>query len=289
MTGPGIEVVAAAALRAAGLGPPQALRAVAGGDIAAAYRVEAHGQRAFLKAGAAGHPFAAEALALQEIAATRTLRAPRVLACGVADGAGYLLLEWIDLAGDGDWVAAGRRLAALHAHVHPRHGWPRENAIGASPQSNMPSTNWAEFYRERRLRPQFALARARGRSRLAALEERACDASDALLAGHAPPPSLLHGDLWRGNLGFDRDGEPVIFDPASYHGDAETDLAMTRLFGGFPPQFYRAYDEVRPPAAGAEQRLPLYQLYHVLNHANLFGGGYVAQAIALIDELDRRR
>lgn len=286
MTAPGAEAVATAALRAAGLGSLQGLRPLTGGDIAAAYRVEANGQRAFLKAGAAGHPFAAEALALQEIAATRTLRVPRVLASGVAEGAGYLLLEWIDLAGDGDWVAAGLRLAAQHAHVHSSHGWPRENTIGASPQSNTPSTNWAEFYRERRLRPQFALARQRGLSRLAALEERACHASDALLAGHAPQPSLLHGDLWRGNLGFDRDGQPVVFDPASYHGDAETDLAMTRLFGGFPPPFYRAYDEVRAPTAASERRLPLYQLYHVLNHANLFGGGYVAQAIALIDGLD---
>lgn len=289
MTGPGIAAVAAAALRAAGLGPPQRLQAVSGGDIAAAYRVEASAQRAFLKIGAAGHLFATEALALQQIAATHTLRAPRVLACGVAEGAGYLLLEWIDLGGDGDWIAAGRGLAALHALAQPSHGWPLDNTIGASPQPNTPSADWAEFYRERRLRPQFALARGRGLSRLAALEARACHASDALLAGHVPPPSLLHGDLWRGNLGFDRSGEPVIFDPASYHGDAETDLAMTRLFGGFPPPFYRAYKEVRAPAAGSERRLPLYQLYHVLNHANLFGGGYVGQAIALIEALEPRR
>jgi fructosamine-3-kinase len=106
-----------------------------------------------------------------------------------------------------------------------------------------------------------------------------------LLAGHAPRPSLLHGDLWRGNLAFDGCGQPVIFDPATYYGDAETDLAMTRLFGGFPRRFYVAYDEIRPPAAGAAQRLPLYQLYHVLNHASLFGGGYVAQALALIERL----
>jgi fructosamine-3-kinase len=238
-----------------------------------------------LKIGEAAHPFDAEAAALAEIAATRTLRAPQVLAHGVAAGAGYLLLEWIDLAGDGDWDAAGRQLAAMHACLQASHGWHRDNAIGASPQSNVRSVAWAEFYRERRLRPQFALARTHRLLQLAGLEERACCAADALLAGHAPPPSLLHGDLWRGNLAFDRSGAPVVFDPATYYGDAETDLAMTRLFGGFPRRFYEAYDEVRTPAAGAARRLPLYQLYHVLNHANLFGGGYVAQAQAMIEAL----
>jgi protein-ribulosamine 3-kinase len=283
------RAIAEAALRAAGLGPARRLHGVGGGDIAAAYRVEAGLQDVFLKVSGAAHPFEAEALALGEIAATRTLRVPGVLAHGAAEGAGYLLLEWIDLVESGDWTAAGRQLAALHACVQASHGWWRENTIGASPQSNAPSANWAEFYRERRLRPQFQLARANGLSRLAALEDRACRTSDALLVRHAPAPSLLHGDLWRGNFAFDRSGAPVVFDPATYRGDAETDLAMTRLFGGFPERFYRAYAEAKPSATGEAERLPLYQLYHVLNHANLFGGGYVAQAIALIERFDSRR
>jgi fructosamine-3-kinase len=279
------EAVAEVALRAAGLGPLGALHAVGGGDIAAAYRVEAGAQGAFLKVGGAAHPFEAEAMALEEIAATRTLRVPRALAHGVAEGAGYLLLEWIDLAPQGDWAAAGRQLAALHARTSDRHGWARANSIGASPQFNAPCAVWTEFYREQRLRPQFALARANGLRALAALEARACRASDALLAGHAPAASLLHGDLWRGNVAFDREGSPVVFDPASYHGDAETDLAMARLFGGFPEAFYRAYASSRPEARGAGRRLALYHLYHVLNHANLFGGGYAAQAAAIIASL----
>jgi protein-ribulosamine 3-kinase len=279
------RTVAEAALRAAGLGAAQGMQAVGGGDIAASYRVETAAQRAFLKVGPSAHPFDAEASALAEIAATRTLRAPRVLSVGTADGAGYLLLEWIELVDGGDWAAAGRQLAALHGCVQAKHGWWRDNTIGAGPQSNARCADWAVFYRERRLRPQFALARGKGLTALAPLEERACRASDRLLAGHAPPPSLLHGDLWRGNLAFDRSGAPVIFDPATYYGDAETDLAMARLFGGFPPRFHGAYDEVRAPAAGAGWRLPLYQLYHVLNHANLFGGGYVAQAQAMIERL----
>jgi fructosamine-3-kinase len=279
------RAVAEAALRAAGLGSLQSMRAVGGGDIAASYRVEADGARAFLKIGAATHPFDAEALALGEMAATRTLRVPRVLAHGLAEGAGYLLLEWIDLADDGDWAAAGRQLAALHACVQPAYGWSRDNSIGASAQFNAPCADWAQFYRERRLRPQFALARAGRLAELAARQERACCASDRLLAAHAPPASLLHGDLWRGNLAFDRSGQPVLFDPATYYGDGETDLAMARLFGGFPPRFHAAYDEIRPPVSGAAARLRLYQLYHLLNHANLFGGGYVAQAVASIDRL----
>jgi fructosamine-3-kinase len=279
------RAVAETAARAAGLGALSRLHAVAGGDIAAAYRVETTAASAFLKIGAADHPFEAEARALEEIAASGAIRAPRPLAWGVAEGSGYLLLEWIDLAAEGDWAAAGRQLAALHASVRPAYGWTRDNTIGASPQLNAPCGTWAEFWRERRLRPQFALARRRGLARLAALEDRACLASDARLAGHAPPASLLHGDLWRGNLAFDGAGRPVVFDPATYYGDAETDLAMTRLFGGFAPAFYRAYDEARPPQPGAAARLPLYQLYHVLNHANLFGGGYAAQAAAMIERL----
>lgn len=280
--------IAEAALRAAGLGPLRGLRAASGGDIAAAYRVEGKETRAFLKTGASAPAFEAEAQALQEIAATATLRVPSVLACGVA-GAPYLLLEWIDLANDGDWPAAGRQLARLHACTQHGFGWRRDNTIGASPQFNAPCAPWAEFYRERRLRPQFAIAAAKGLRRVAALEAQACAAADALLAGHTPPASLLHGDLWRGNLAFDAHGAPVVFDPATYYGDPETDLAMSRLFGGFPQAFYDAYDDEQPSLAGAHERLPLYQLYHVLNHANLFGGGYVEQAMALIGRFARGR
>ena len=282
-----IRTIAEVALRAARLGPLRSLHEIGGGS-AAAYRVESDAQLAFLKVGPAAHPFEAEAQALEEIAATATLRVPSVLACGVEGRAGYLLLEWIDFAESGDWAAAGRQLARLHACTRPNFGWPRENTIGVSPQFNTPSSNWAAFYRERRLRPQFALAADGGLQRLADLEAKACAASDALLDAHAPEAGLLHGDLWRGNLAFDAHGQPVVFDPATYYGDAETDLAMSRLFGGFPQSFYRAYADVRPPQPGAGARLPLYQLYHVLNHANLFGGGYIAQAIALIERLSQR-
>jgi fructosamine-3-kinase len=263
----------------------RAARPIGGGSIAASWRIETNAEPLFLKTGVATHPFDAEAQALAEIAATQTVRAPRPIACGAAAGSAFLVLEWIDLHDAGDWAAAGTALAALHGATRASYGWQRDNAIGALPQYNAPAQDWATFYRERRLRPQFRFARERGLHALAAGEEAACRASDALLAGEAPPASLLHGDLWRGNLAFDAAGRPVVFDPATYYGDAETDLAMARLFGGFAASFFAAYDRARAPRAGRAARLKLYQLYHVLNHANLFGGGYVAQARALIEAL----
>jgi len=256
---------------------------IGGGSIADAWRIDADGGPLFLKTGAATHPFDAEAQALEEIAATRTVRVPRPIASGVTAAQGFLVLEWIDLHESGDWAAAGATVAALHATTREAYGWHRDNTIGATPQFNAWTPDWAAFYRERRLRPQFRFARERGLHALAALEDAACRASDALLAGEAPPASLLHGDLWRGNLAFDAAGRAVLFDPATYYGDAETDLAMARLFGGFPASFFAAYDAARPPRPGRGERLKLYQLYHVLNHANLFGGGYVAQARGIID------
>lgn len=275
------------AVRAA-LGNAWRLRAaerIGGGSIAEAWRLDSRDGPLFLKAGAAAHPFDAEAQALEEIAATNTLRVPRPIACGVAGMLGFIVLEWIDLHDDGDWAAAGAALARLHGATRDAYGWPRDNAIGATPQSNAPAETWAAFYRERRLRPQFRWARERGLRALAAVEDAACRACDALLAGEAPPAALLHGDLWRGNLAFDAAGRAVVFDPATYWGDAETDLAMARLFGGFPTAFFAAYDAARAPRPGRNERLKLYQLYHVLNHANLFGGGYVAQARAIVDAL----
>lgn len=242
----------------------------------------------FVKLAAPAHPVAAEADGLAALAASGAVRVPRAIAWGATAQASFIALEWLDLHDDGDWRAAGRAVAALHAAAEGSagmYGWPRDNSIGASPQINTPHARWADFWRECRLRPQFALARRHGLVSLAALEARACAASDALLAAHAPPPALLHGDLWRGNLAFDAQGQPVLFDCCVYRGDAETDLAMTRLFGGFPHAFYAAYDGAQPPRPGAAGRLPLYQLYHVLNHANLFGGGYVAQAQRLIAAL----
>lgn len=262
-----------------------AARRIGGGSIAAALRLETSAGPLFAKLGHADHPFDAEAEGLQAIAATGTLRVPQVIAHGAVAQRRFLALEWIALHDRGDWRAAGTCLAALHATTAPRFGWHRDNTIGATPQRNPWTDDWATFWREHRLRPQFALARRRGLHALADLEEDACAASDALLDGHAPTPALLHGDLWRGNLAFDAEGQAVVFDPSCSFGDAEAELAMCTLFGGFPPAFFAAYHAARAPLPGHARREPLYRLYHVLNHANLFGGGYVQQAIALIRRL----
>ena len=265
-------------------------RTVTGGSINTCYYWPADPAPMFVKVGprAAHDAFAAEAEGLRELQVARALRVPQVLASGLADAAAFLVLEWIEPGPGG--AACERRLgeglAALHTVTAPRYGFRRDNTIGRSPQSNEWSADWIEFFRERRLRPQLVLGERGGvPRRLGARAARLLEALPALLAGHRPRASLLHGDLWGGNWLASTAGEPVLFDPAVYYGDRETDLAMTRLFGGFGPAFYRAYESAAPLPAGAALRTELYNLYHVLNHANLFGGGYAASAQLLIDRL----
>jgi fructosamine-3-kinase len=182
-------------------------------------------------------------------------------------------------------VRFGAQLAALHRHTASRHGWRRDNTIGASPQKNREESDWLTFWREQRLGVQLDLAAGNGyggelQERGAALMERHA----RLLHDYDPLPALRPGGRGGGNRGM-VDGHPLILDPAGYYGDRETDLAMTRLFGGFGRAFYRAYDEAWPLARGWEQRVPLYQLYHVLNHLNLFGSGYESRALQLLRQL----
>jgi fructosamine-3-kinase len=227
------------------------------------------GAARFLKTNDARHAeaFAAEADGLLALR-TAGLRAPEVISRGIAGGRAYLLLEFLDFGGRKDFAALGRMLATAHRAPGPRFGWPRDNYIGATPQQNGWCDDWAEFWMERRMRPQIVLATQKG--------FRVSMPPVKLLEGHKPQPSLLHGDLWSGNAGFADEG-PVVFDPAVYYGDREADLAMTELFGGFPREFYEAYAASFPLEEGYESRKQLYNLYHLLNHLNLFGGGYLPQ------------
>jgi fructosamine-3-kinase len=231
--------------------------------------------------------FEAEADGLAALAAAG-MRVPRPIARGTAEGQAFLVLEFLDL-GEASGAAfrdLGRRLARLHSERGPHFGWSRDNFIGLTPQPNSACESWAEFWRTRRLAPQLESARANGHGgRLQLLGASVLDAVPRLLAGHDPAPALLHGDLWRGNAACLRDGTPVVFDPAVYYGDPEADLAMTELFGGFPEGFYAGYRELRPIAAGYPTRRALYNLYHVLNHLNLFGAGYRAQAERMMAQL----
>jgi protein-ribulosamine 3-kinase len=280
------EIAAQSGVRCA----PAPQHSVGGGSVNVCWRWPAADGALFVKVGTAGvlAAFEAEAAGLAELAAARALRVPRTVAVGQAEEASFLALEWLEAqAPDGACEGRlGTGLAALHAVTAAHFGWRRENTIGRTPQHNGWSADWAEFFGERRLRPQLALAITNGFGQL--LDERGArllELLPLLLAAHAPAPSLLHGDLWGGNWLALPGGEPVIFDPAVYFGDRETDIAMTRLFGGFGGSFYRAYEAAAPPAPGAAQRAELYNLYHVLNHANLFGGGYARQARAIIDRL----
>ena len=265
-------------------------RRVGGGSINTCYAWRCGARLLFVKVAAreALAGFTAESEGLAALAAARTLRVPQVLARGSAEEGAFLALEWIE-RGPGDARTErrlGEGLALLHRVTGERFGFTHDNFIGRTPQANTWDSDWARFFAERRLRPQLQLAaRNGGSARLTRSGERLLAAVPALLGGHEPVASLLHGDLWGGNWFADQAGQPVIFDPAVYYGDAETDLAMTQLFGGFGPEFYRAYAAAAPLTAGAQRRAELYNLYHVLNHANLFGNGYARQALAMCEQL----
>jgi len=269
---------------------PRPADSVGGGSISRCLRWNSDGGALFVKVGpeASLEMFSAEADGLRKLAAASTLRVPEVLAVGTATGQAFLALAWIEFGGatSRTETALGAGLARLHRTIAPRYGWHRDNTIGATPQHNDWTDDWAQFFARQRLGYQLDLAERQGHGgRLVDRGHRLCERLGAFLTGHRPQPSLLHGDLWGGNWAADASGEPVIFDPAVYYGDREADLAMTRLFGGFGRGFYQAYESEWPLSAGATQRVTLYNLYHVLNHLNLFGGGYGAQAEAMIERL----
>ena len=211
------------------------------------------------------------------------VRTPEPYAHGIRGGQAFIEMERLDLGGAPDWPAMARMLAQLHRHQSPQYGWPRDNWIGLAPQRNALHSDWAEFFRDYRLAPQLETARANGH---AVDASRLLQGVAAFFADYRPAASLLHGDLWGGNAGFLRDGAPVIYDPAVYYGDREADLAMTELFGGFGGEFYAAYREAWPLDSGYLVRRDLYNLYHVLNHLNLFGAGYLRQAQTMVGKLE---
>ena len=278
-------------LAAAGLDVSDAPTAqpVSGGDISAAWRLDAGDRSLFIKTGpiSSQDMFTAEAEGLDALAATGTLRVPEVIASGTAGDTAFVALEWLAFGrpSRGTERRLGEQLAALHRSTADRYGWHRDNTIGLTLQHNPWSDDWVEFFREHRLGFQLRLAADNGfRGTVQEQGTRLLKRLPVFFEGYSPAPSLLHGDLWGGNWAS-CDGEPVIFDPAVYYGDRETDLAMTRLFGGFGPDFYAAYEANAPLAKGHRERCHLYQLYHILNHLNLFGSGYLGRAEDLMQRL----
>lgn len=275
----------------------RSLTPVRGGCINHGVRVEVAGGAAyFLKWNASAPPrlFDAEAVGLRSLAAAKALRVPTPLAHGGGSGApAWLLMEHIAPAAPApDYHRRlGAGLARLHASPPPgtHFGWPRSNWIGSLPQSNRPCESWATFWRDNRLAPQIRRARDRGhlaRDRGGALDGVLDLTPRALADVDQGPAHLLHGDLWGGNAFVGPAGEPVVIDPAVYHGHGEVDLAMTELFGGFGPDFYEAYHAVIPITdAYAAYRRDLYQLYYLLVHVNLFGASYEQQTLATVERV----
>jgi protein-ribulosamine 3-kinase len=265
-------------------------QSVNGGSIDPCFRVESDQGPIFVKCGASKifRRFETEAEGLTLLSQSQAVRVPKVLGQAHDDQCAFLALEWIEMSKNtrSSEATLGEQLAWQHRVLESRYGLSFDNAIGATPQRNSWCDEWVEFFREHRLRAQLDLAKGSGAS--GALLDRGellYQLMDAFFNSYRPSPSLLHGDLWGGNWGTDDDDMPVIFDPAVYFGDREADIAMTKLFGGFGPAFYTAYHSTWPLDQGAGTRATLYNLYHVLNHFNLFGGAYQTQASSMIERL----
>lgn len=263
---------------------------IGGGSINRAYLIENKRQRFFLKTNSPSlaDMFNAEADGLKELQSSGSVRVPRVICFGKDTHRSYLVLEYIDIGhiNSASPRRLGEQLASMHAYHGQAYGWHRNNTIGSTPQINTQESLWPRFYRDHRLAYQLDLAAKNGaRRNFIQTCERLLADIEVFFASYNAKPSLLHGDLWSGNVDFDEQGEPVLFDPAVYYGDRESDIAMTELFGGFSPDFYHAYRNVTPLDEGYKTRRPLYNLYHVLNHFNLFGGGYLQQAHDMADRL----
>lgn len=277
----------------AALGEPFAAnqpRPLGGGCINASYAVGNERRLVFVKLNHASHldMFEAEAEGLLEIARSRTIKVPTPFCWGTADDDAYLVLEHLSLCSVNSTSAAemGRELAYMHRTTQPRFGWHRDNTIGLTPQINNLCDDWATFWHHHRLGYQLKLASTNGAGReFVRRGEQLLDCIGDFFSDYQPQASLLHGDLWSGNAAVTQSGQPVIFDPAVYYGDHEADVAMTELFGGFPAAFYAAYQESYPLDPGYAVRKSLYNLYHILNHFNLFGGAYLHQARDMMDRL----
>ncbi len=262
-----------------------------GGCINDAVVLASNSRRYFVKLNDASRHamFDAEAAGLEEIGGSGTIRVPSVVCVGTTGANAFLVLEYLDMVRPtaGAARSLGASLAAMHSVKQDFFGWTRDNTIGVTPQPNDISESWPAFFRDQRLQHQLNLAKRRHRDApsLQSKGQRLIDGLSAFFSGYATYPSLLHGDLWSGNFAALPDDTAVVFDPAVYYGDRETDIAMTELFGGFPAEFYRTYSAALPLDAGYSVRCGLYKLYHVLNHLNLFGAGYARQAERLLDTL----
>ncbi len=263
-------------------------QSIGGGGINTTFRLDGGARRYFVKINSARllGMFIAEAAGLRALADTCTINVPKPVCYGEADGKSYLVLEYISFAEQGNISKLGEKLAIMHGHTNETFGFETDNTIGSTPQENNPDNDWVRFWQDRRLGFQLRLAKRNGcGSYLTDKGNKLIESIPCLFSTYKPSASILHGDLWGGNWSFDSNGEPVIFDPATYYGDREADIAMTELFGGPGAEFYDAYNNTWALDEGYRVRKILYNLYHIINHFNLFGGGYLEQAESMVDRL----
>jgi protein-ribulosamine 3-kinase len=262
---------------------------LSGGCISDAYKITTNDKSDFFlkyNPSTSNDMFIKEANGLKELAKSHTIRVPEVL--GFDDD--YILLEYISTGSKKKnfFEEFGRSFAEMHKFTSESFGFFEDNYIGSNPQKNIPAekekSNWVEFYFNKRILFQFKLSEKLGNSTeelrigISKLENKIQE----IIGNSNEKPALLHGDLWSGNYMVDENGSAVLIDPAVYYGNREADLGMTKLFGGFGSEFYKTYNEIFPLEDGYEYRENIYKLYHILNHLNLFGGGYYSQAICLI-------
>ena len=261
---------------------------VSGGDINSAWRLRDGKHVFFCKTNQSKclAMFEAEQHGLEEIQRSGGIRVPHPIGCGIVGDQAFMVMEFVDLSGRVDESKLARGIATMHLCTREKFGFALDNTIGSTPQPNAYESDWVKFWQQNRLGFQLSLAKKNGCS--GELFETGMQLNqhiDELFPDYLPVPSLLHGDLWSGNQGADATGKPVIYDPACYYGDHEADLAMMELFGRPGELFFSVYREVFPIDDGYSVRRNLYNLYHILNHALLFGGAYRVQAQRMIDNL----
>lgn len=261
---------------------------VYGGDINKAWCLSCGNERFFVKTNRSDmlFMFEAEQAGLQEIARSQSIRVPAVFGCGFGGVLSFIVMEFLELGRDADEALFAQQLASMHNHSLNQFGFHIDNTIGSTPQYNNYMDDWVEFWQIHRLGFQLELAKKNQLDKeMIHRGEILNEVVGRFFCYYQPKASLLHGDLWSGNQGADSESNPVIFDPACYYGDHEADLAMMELFGQPGAGFFDAYNEVFAIDPGYAVRRDLYNLYHILNHANLFGGGYATSAQRLIDKL----
>lgn len=263
------------------------ISAVSGGDISEAFQIKTVSKTYFLKVNKepqAKHMFEVEKSALDEISKTNIIGIPEVYLVGALNKVAYILMEYIDTKSptSTDLKMFGMQLALLHSQPTSYFGWHQDNYIGSLHQSNKTHNNWLDFYIYERLLVQFDLVRSKGLlkgSEIPSIQTMHYTLESIL---RNTQPVILHGDLWRGNYLNSQNGKLYLIDPATYYGDGLVDIAMTKLFGGFGANFYKAYHKIIPKSNYYNEKIELYQLYYLLVHLNLFGASYYSSVIALL-------